>query len=215
MEHVIRTLNPAMSGGRQTCLDPRLRGDTEFIFTMSSIHQIAPGAESRIGAAMTDVVTAPSPPLRHQKRQGTRQALPARSAPAPTAPNSTDIDRLRHGSLQSALSRRAKGFATSAIRWPHRSRNPLWASARRYSARQRHSSRSSRRASWSSLRWANRAFRVWSSASTTRRRVKSEGCDLTSGVAVASDMGGSSRAKVIGALNSRLGRADRSRFGGS
>ena len=104
-----------------------------------------------------------------------------------------------------ALSRRAKGFATSAIRWPHRSRNPLWASARRYSARQRHSSRSSRRASWSSLRWANRAFRVWSSASTTRRRVKSEGCDLTSGVAVASDMGGSSRAKVIGALKSLIG----------
>jgi hypothetical protein len=35
--------------------------------------------------------------------------------------------------------------------------------------------------------------------------VKSEGCDLTSGVAVASDMGGSSRAKVIGALNSLIG----------
>src|SRR5580704_4064859 len=115
----------------------------------------------------------------------------------------------------SAFSRRAKGFTAASIRWPHRPKNPFWASARRYSARQRHSSRSSRRASWSSLRWANRAFRVWSSASTTRRRVKSEGCDLTSGVAVASDMAGSSRAKVIGALNSRLGRADRSRFGGS
>jgi hypothetical protein len=49
---------------------------------------------------------------------------------------------------------------------------------------------------------------VWSSASTTRTRVKSEGWDLTSGVAVASDMGGSSRAKVIGALIRLIERGD-------
>jgi hypothetical protein len=44
---------------------------------------------------------------------------------------------------------------------------------------------------------------VWSSASTTRTRVKSEGCG--SGVAVASDIVGSWRPKVIGALNSLTG----------
>jgi hypothetical protein len=44
---------------------------------------------------------------------------------------------------------------------------------------------------------------VWSSASTTRTRVKSEGCG--SGVAVASDIVGSWRTKVIGALSSLIG----------
>ena len=64
------------------------------------------------------------------------------------------------------------------------------------------------------LEVGNQAFRVWSSASTTRRRVKSEGCDLTSGVAVASDMGIIAR-KGYRSANSWPGRADRSRFGGS